>query len=44
VSPLGAAWEEPARQNLSGALQRLEKELKALEASATATAGTGDSA
>ena len=32
VSPLGAAWEEPARQNLSGELQRLEKELKALEA------------
>lgn len=26
VSPLGAAWEEPARQNLSAELQRLEKE------------------
>lgn len=25
-SPLGAAWEEPARQNVSAELQRLEKE------------------
>ena len=32
VSPLGAAWEEPARQNLSAELQRLEKELSAIEA------------
>ena len=35
---LGAAWEEPARQNLSGELQRLEKELKGIEASAAASA------
>jgi len=32
VSPLGAAWEEPARQNLSAELQRLTKKLAALEA------------
>lgn len=32
VSPLGAAWEEPARQNLSAELQRIEKELSAIEA------------
>lgn len=39
VSPLGSAWEEPARQNLSGELQRLEKELRAIDAaSATAAA------
>jgi predicted metal-dependent HD superfamily phosphohydrolase len=39
VSPLGAAWEEPARQNLSGELQRLEKELRAIDAaSGTAAA------
>ena len=46
VSPLGAAWEEPARQNLSGELQRLEKELKGLEAAAAAAeaAATGDAA
>lgn len=31
-SPLGAAWEEPARQNVSAELQRLEKELASLEA------------
>ena len=33
-SPLGAAWEEPARQNLDAELQRLRKEQKKLEASA----------
>lgn len=31
-SPLGAMWEEPARQNVSAELQRLEKELARLEA------------
>ena len=36
-SPLGAAWEEPARQNVSGELQRLEKELAKLEAARIAT-------
>jgi predicted metal-dependent HD superfamily phosphohydrolase len=35
VSPLGAAWEEPARQNLTVELHRLEKELAAIEAGAT---------
>ncbi|MGV8977945.1 MAG: hypothetical protein ACOH17_07865 [Cellulomonas sp.] len=39
VSPLGAAWEEPARQNLSAELQRIEKELSGLEAASLA-AGT----
>jgi predicted metal-dependent HD superfamily phosphohydrolase len=38
VSPLGAAWEEPARQNLSAELQRLEKELSAIEGVAIASA------
>ena len=33
-SPLGAAWEEPARQNLDAELQRLRKEQKKLDASA----------
>jgi len=32
TSPLGAAWEEPARQNLAAELHRLEKELAALAA------------
>ena len=36
VSPLGSAWEEPARQNLSGELQRLEKELRGIDAAAAA--------
>ena len=31
LSPLGAAWEEPARQNLSAELQRIEKELARLD-------------
>ncbi|BDZ42653.1 hypothetical protein GCM10025865_19520 [Paraoerskovia sediminicola] len=31
-SPLGAAWEEPARQNLGAELQRLSKEQRKLQA------------
>ncbi len=31
VSPLGSAWEEPARQNINAELHRLEKELALLE-------------
>jgi predicted metal-dependent HD superfamily phosphohydrolase len=37
-SPLGAAWEEPARQNVSAELQRLEKELAKLNAEKDAAA------
>lgn len=45
VSPLGAAWEEPARQNLSAELQRLEKELSAIEAESVNAGGpTAESA
>ncbi len=36
ASPLGAAWEEPARQNLGAELHRLEKELAAIEAAQAA--------
>ena len=47
-SPLGAAWEEPARQNLGAELQRLEKELKKIEAATAAAAleapATGETA
>ncbi|KGM14080.1 HD domain-containing protein [Cellulomonas bogoriensis] len=32
TSPLGAAWEEPARQNVAAELHRLEKELTRIEA------------
>jgi predicted metal-dependent HD superfamily phosphohydrolase len=32
VSPLGAAWEEPARQNLGAELHKLEKVLAEIEA------------
>ena len=32
ASPLGAAWEEPARQNVAAELHRLQKELAAIEA------------
>ena len=32
ASPLGAAWEEPARQNVAAELHRIRKELAALEA------------
>ncbi|WP_265522548.1 HD domain-containing protein [Oerskovia flava] len=35
-SPLGAAWEEPARQNLDAELQRLHKARRKLEAQAAA--------
>ncbi len=35
-SPLGVAWEEPARQNLGAELHRLEKELASIEAAAPA--------
>lgn len=38
ASPLGAAWEEPARQNVAAELQRLEKELAAIEAAAAPAA------
>jgi predicted metal-dependent HD superfamily phosphohydrolase len=31
-SPLGRSWEEPARQNLNAELQRLERELAAIQA------------
>ncbi|GEL95861.1 HD domain-containing protein [Cellulomonas composti] len=45
-SPLGAAWEEPARQNVSAELQRLEKELAKLDEAAAAVSsddtGAGD--
>lgn len=44
VSPLGAAWEEPARQNLSAELQRLEKELGAIEAVSVNAGGPAESA
>jgi len=37
-SPLGAAWEEPARQNVSAELQRLEKELTKIDAEKDAAA------
>jgi predicted metal-dependent HD superfamily phosphohydrolase len=48
-SPLSAAWEEPARQNVGAELHRLEKELAALEAAgvfaaaAPPAASNGDS-
>ena len=32
ASPMGQAWEEPARQNLDAELQRLERELSEIEA------------
>lgn len=35
-TPLGAIWEEPARQNVRAELHRLEKELAKIEASAAA--------
>jgi predicted metal-dependent HD superfamily phosphohydrolase len=35
-SPLGAAWEEAARQNLAAELHRLEKELRRIEAAPAA--------
>ncbi len=36
VSPLGRSWEEPARQNVAGELQRLERELATIEAATAA--------
>jgi predicted metal-dependent HD superfamily phosphohydrolase len=39
-SPLGVAWEEPARQNVSAELQRLEKEQARFETAAQATDAT----
>lgn len=53
ASPLGAAWEEPARQNVAAELHRLTKELAKIEAAkvagapaptATRADGTGTSA
>ncbi len=46
ASPLGAAWEEPARQNVAAELHRIRKELAALDAASESgangvTAGTG---
>lgn len=42
VSPLGTAWEEPARQNITAELHRLEKELARLsEAHPAAEGGAG---
>lgn len=38
ASPLGAAWEESARQNVGAELHRLEKELRKIEAAAAASA------
>ncbi len=34
LSPLGAAWEEPARQNLSAELQRLERKIAQIDGAA----------
>lgn len=34
LSPMGTAWEEPARQNVAAELQRLTKELAAIESDA----------
>lgn len=42
ASPLGAAWEEPARQNLGAELHRLEKELAAIEGAAEAKRTSDD--
>lgn len=49
ASPLGSAWEEPARQNLTAELHRLEKELARMEAEKASSpdapqAGPGDGA
>lgn len=40
VSPLGTAWEEPARQNLGAELHKLEKVLAELESADPAADGT----
>ena len=39
ASPLGAAWEESARQNVAAELHRLEKELAKIEASRSDASG-----
>ncbi len=45
ASPLGAAWEEPARQNVGAELHRIRKELKALDAAHEAEVdGSGSAA
>ncbi len=44
VSPLAQPWEEPARQNVSAELQRLEKELRRLEAADEQSAADAQSA
>ncbi len=41
VSPLGAAWEEPARQNLGAELHKLEKVLAELDAAAVSADDAG---
>ncbi len=40
ASPLGRNWEEPARQNVDAELQRLERELAAIEAETGVPIGT----
>lgn len=42
VSPLAQPWEEPARQNVSAELQRIEKELGRLDAERAAAAPATD--
>ena len=42
VSPLGAAWEEQARENIAMESQRLEKELARLTAPSEASPGPAD--
>ncbi|MDQ0424637.1 MULTISPECIES: HD domain-containing protein [Cellulomonas] len=42
VSPLAQPWEEPARQNVSAELQRIEKELARLDAQRAAQTADGD--
>ena len=42
VSPLAQPWEEPARQNVSAELQRIEKELARLDAERAAAAPATD--
>jgi predicted metal-dependent HD superfamily phosphohydrolase len=41
ASPLGAAWEEPARQNVGAELHRIRKELAALDAASGRDAAEG---
>ncbi|WP_298461718.1 hypothetical protein [uncultured Cellulomonas sp.] len=44
ASPLGAAWEEPARQNVAAELHRIRKELAALDAAPQDTPEAGPDA